>query len=143
MLLLLLLSSCHGIPPRRLLDEWQRVEERKGDDRPIAVLPRPLCAAYPRLYCPLPVEAYGLRPVGDGCVLEAGWLLPDACLLPPPVVVLTPLLGRWERTSEKLAVGNEAQAAFEEFLPYFEGEAGRLQDPTLSQEVDILKRLTQ
>ena len=49
--------------------------------------------------------------------------------------------GRWERQSEKLAVNAEAKEAFKEFIPYFEGEMKYIEDTSLSQEVDILKKL--
>lgn len=110
------------------------------DNFPI-LIPPPLCPSLPSLYCPVPVELYGWRPTPDGCVLEAGWLRPSACLLPPPWPVLQPLLGRWERRSQKLAVGAEAQAAMEEFLPYFKQEMVAVGDSTLQQEVDILDKL--
>ncbi|KAL4458691.1 hypothetical protein ABPG75_013556 [Micractinium tetrahymenae] len=124
-----------------LLDEWQAVQDKQGNDTPISIIPGPLCGPFPRLYCPIPVESYDLRPVKGGCVLASGWLPPGGCVLPPPVVVLTPLLGRWERQSQKLQVSPEAKSAFEAFLPYFQGEAGKLNDPTLNQETDIMKLL--
>lgn len=89
---------------RRLLDEWAGV-----DKRPIEV-PVEYCPRLPSAYCPVPVELYGWRSTGGGCVLGS-WLVPDGCLLPPPYRVLLPLLGRWERQSEKLAVGGEAHDA--------------------------------
>ena len=126
--LLLLLS--------RLLDEWASVDKR----RPI-LIPSAECGRLPRDYCPVPVELYGLRRTPDGgCTLDR-WLVPAGCLLPPPYPVLLPLLGRWERQSQKLAVGGEARRAFQEFLPYFEAEMGRVGDASLGQEVDILERL--
>lgn len=104
-------------------------------------IPPEECGDFPADYCPIPVQLYGWRRTGSGCVLERGWLHPDACLLPPPWRVLLPLLGRWERQSQRLAVGGEAQQAFQEFLPYFEEQQGQLGDPTLQQEADLLKKL--
>ena len=52
-----------------------------------------------------------------------------------------PLQGRWERQSQKLAVGGEARDAFKEFIPYFQAEMQSIGDPTLQQELDILKQL--
>lgn len=89
------------------------MQAKQGDDTPISVIPGPLCGSFPRLYCPIPVESYELRPVQGGCVLAAGWLQPDGCVLPPPLLVLTPLLGRWERQSQKLQVSPDAKSAFE------------------------------
>ena len=108
--------------------------------RPIAI-PAAECTSLPADYCPVPVELYGQRIIdGGGCALDR-WLLPDACLLPPPYPVLLPLLGRWERQSEKLAVGPEARRAFQEFLPYFEGEMAAVGDPSLRQEVELMNRI--
>ncbi len=61
----------------------------------------------------------------------------DSASLP----ALSTLQGRWERQSEKLAVNAEAKEAFKEFIPYFEGEMKYIGDFSLSQEVDILKKL--
>ncbi|KAL4420138.1 hypothetical protein ABPG77_010354 [Micractinium sp. CCAP 211/92] len=124
-----------------LLDGWQAVQAKQGNDTPISIIPGPLCGPFPRLYCPISAKSYDLRPVQGGCVLAAGWLQPEGCVLPPPVVVLTPLLGRWERQSQKLQVSPDAKTAFEAFLPYFQNEAGKLGDPTLNQEVDTMKLL--
>ncbi len=108
--------------------------------RPIAI-PATECASLPAEYCPVPVQLYGQRSIaGGGCALN-NWLLPNACLLPPPYPVLLPLLGRWERQSEKLAVGPKARSAFQEFLPYFESEAAAVADPTLKQEVDLMNMI--
>ena len=122
--------------PSRLLDQWASVDK----SRPI-LIPSVECGRLPRDYCPVPVELYGLRSTsGGGCTLDR-WLVPNGCLLPPPYPVLVPLLGRWERQSQTLAVGEQARRAFQEFLPYFQGEMGRVGDSSLGQEVDILKRL--
>lgn len=43
------------------------------------------------------------------CELER-WLVPGACILPTPLEVMMPL-GRWERTSEKLVVNDQAKEA--------------------------------
>lgn len=89
------------------------MQSKQGNDTPISIIPGPLCRPFPRLYCPISAESYDLRPVQGGCVLAAGWLQPEGCVLPPPVVVLTPLLGRWERQSQKLQVSPDAKTAFE------------------------------
>ena len=107
--------------------------------RPI-LIPATECGSLPGDYCPVPVELYGMRRTSGGCTLDR-WLIPNGCLLPPPYPVMLPLLGRWERQSQPLAVGGEARRAFQEFLPYFEAEMGRVGDSSLQQEVDILKRL--
>lgn len=62
--------------------------------------------------------ATSLPPIGPGCRLDH-WLLPSACILPPPAVLWPQLLGRWERQSQPLAVNSDAQKAMMEFLPYF------------------------
>jgi Ca-activated chloride channel family protein len=118
----------------RLLDQWALVN---NSSEPL-IIPASICATFPADYCPIPVELYGLRPTGSGdCTLDR-WLLPDGCLLPVPHPVLTPLLGRWERQSQKLAVGPQARAAFQEFLPYFQAEEAALGDASLDQEVQIM-----
>ena len=61
--------------------------------------------------------------------------------LPTAPLPAAPPQGRWERQSQKLAVSAEAKEAFNKFIPYFEGEAKSIADTTLSQEVDILKKL--
>lgn len=50
------------LTPSRLLDEWARVDKQGGGDE-VYVIPARWCGVYPRLYCPLPVEDYGLRRV--------------------------------------------------------------------------------
>ena len=50
-------------------------------------------------------------------------------------------LGQWERRSVPLYVSNAYRDLFQEFLEYFENEAGGLEDETLDQEVEILKKL--
>lgn len=58
------------------------------------------------------------------------------------VVPPSPLQGRWERQSQKLAVGGEARDAFKDFIPYFQAEMQHIGDSTLQQELDILQKLT-
>jgi Ca-activated chloride channel family protein len=89
----------------------------------------------------VPVQLFGQQRIsGGGCELTR-WLLPDGCLLPPPYPVLLPLLGRWERESEELAVDPKARAAFEAFLPYFESEAAAVGDASLDQEVELMNTI--
>ncbi len=82
----------------------------------------PLSCPLPR-YCPVPVDTWGLRRVDQGCQLDS-WLVPTGCVLPPPPPVWPPLLGRWERQSQPLAVNKNARQAISDFLPYFE-QVGR------------------
>lgn len=119
----------------RLLDQWASVDP----GQPI-VIPQCDCTSFPAWYCPVPVDLYSAQPTADGCALER-WLLPDACLLPPPPPLWPPLLGRWERQSQPLAVNAQAAAALGEFLPYFEGQVEAVGDPSLGQEVEVLKKL--
>ncbi|KAL4859210.1 Sister chromatid cohesion protein PDS5 B-B [Chlorella vulgaris] len=119
-----------------LLDQWAAVNSSK----PIAI-PANLCTSLPSDYCPVPVQLYGQQRINDGGCELAHWLLPDACLLPPPYPVLLPLLGRWERQSEKLAVDPKARAAFDAFLPYFESEAAAVGDASLNQEVELINTI--
>ena len=71
----------------------------------------------------MPVETWGVRTTKDGCVLDT-WLVPTGCILPPPPPIWPPLLGRWERTSQPLAVNSNARQAISDFLPYFEKVGG-------------------
>ena len=50
-------------------------------------------------------------------------------------------LGQWERQSVPLFVSHVYRDLFQEFLEYFESEAGGLEDETLDQELEILKKL--
>ena len=59
-------------------------------------------------------------------------------IVPPKI---TPALGRWERMSRPLEIGDHYRALFEEFKAYFETEMKGIGDDTLEQEVTILKTL--
>lgn len=69
------------------------------------------------------MDTWGVRSVDGGCVLDS-WLVPTGCVLPPPPSIWPPLLGRWERQSEPLAVNKNARQAISDFLPYFEQVGG-------------------
>eukprot|EP00887_Chlorella_sp_A99_P006595 scaffold3.g6595.t1 len=120
-----------------LLDQWALVDKstKKG---PI-VIPLSTCTDFPSSYCPV-IAQYGLQRTATGCVL-AHWLVPTGCVLPPPPPVIWPLLGRWERQSQKLAVNSDAKASIKEFLPYFQSETTAVADPTLAQETAIMTKL--
>jgi Ca-activated chloride channel family protein len=119
-----------------LLDQWKLAEPRQD---PI-VIPADYCAWFPQWYCPVPVDTWGLRSVDKGCVLDS-WLVPAGCVLPPPPPVWPPLLGRWERQSQPLAVNKNARQAISDFLPYFEKAMDAVNDPDMQQEVDLMNKL--
>ncbi len=81
----------------------------------LIIIPADLCDTFPTDYCPLPASTYGIKRVDSGCELGR-WLVPDGCLLPPPLIIFPPLLGRWERQSQKLALALEAKAALRQAL---------------------------
>lgn len=62
----------------------------------------------------------------------------DGILVPPE----NPQLGKWERQSIALKVLDEYKNLFNQFEKYFEEEMKDINDADLSQEVDILKKLT-
>ncbi|WP_439027907.1 vWA domain-containing protein [Haloarchaeobius sp. DT45] len=51
-------------------------------------------------------------------------------------------LGQWERQSDPLTVSSEYRQRFGEFATYFESEMAALDDETLQQELDVLRKLT-
>ena len=128
-----------GCTECRLLDQWSAIDRRGTGGRPPIVIPLDVCATFPSAYCPVPVD-YGLQASDRGCTLGR-WLVPGGCILPPPPPVLYPLLGRWERQSQKLAVGADAKAAMRQFLPHLEAEVKALGDAALGQERDTLAKL--
>lgn len=126
--------------PNRLVDQWQLA---KNSTTP-APIPSQLCAGFPSLFCsPSELAPLGFQaPNGAGrnCTL-ARWLAPAACILPVPEQVAEPLVSEWERQSAPLRVSDESRRAFEDFLPYFQGEVADLGDTSLDQEVDLVKKL--
>ncbi|GAB4821981.1 hypothetical protein N2152v2_009027 [Parachlorella kessleri] len=124
-----------------LLSQWQTIDRCVGNKpcEPILVPPE-LCTVFPAMYCPVPVTTWGITQTSRGCELQR-WLVPGSSILPPPLPVFPPLLGRWERKSQRLAVNADSKAAFSDFLPYMQAEVAALKDSTLNQEVDIVKKL--
>jgi Ca-activated chloride channel family protein len=104
------------------------------------VIPEYDCTAYLTSCCPVPPSLYGPKPASAGCTLEH-WLLPDACVLPPPGPLWPTLLGRWERRSVPLMVSAQAGASLAEFLPYMKDAEESTGDAGLGQEVKLLKKL--
>ena len=51
-------------------------------------------------------------------------------------------LGEWERQSTSLRVSDPYKQSFTEFKAYFESEMAAIGDDTLSQEVDVLDKLS-
>jgi Ca-activated chloride channel family protein len=74
------------------------------------------------------------QPIRPKVTLETGIIVPDE-----PVELE---LGRWERQSIPLQVSDEYGKLFSEFTDYFEVEMANVGDPTLSQDIDVLKKLT-
>ena len=65
--------------------------------------------------------------------------------IPPtsPVPLSVPVdLGQWERQSVNLQVSQSYKQLFTQFKTYFESEMAAVGDATLSQEVDVLKKLS-
>jgi Ca-activated chloride channel family protein len=52
------------------------------------------------------------------------------------------ILSEWEQQSTPLKVSQEFKDLFLQFIPYFESEMEAIGDDTLSQELDILKKLS-
>lgn len=137
-----------------LLDEWARVRASAGsaasgpdvwDACAVAGVGR--LPAWPR---PYPQPQPGPAVHAPLAAVPAGelHLRPGRPLLPPPP--LTPeaacppaggLPGRWERTSQPLAVGAQARAAFAQLLPWLEAEVGELGDEEMRQEVALVRKL--
>jgi len=61
-------------------------------------------------------------------------------IIPPDVEI--PELGRWERQSIPLQVSDEYKTMISDFKDYFESESQAIGDNTLSQEVEIMEKLT-
>lgn len=62
-------------------------------------------------------------------------------ILVPDDLVFLPLLNKWEHQSTPLTVSQEYKDLFKKFIPYFESEIKAIGDETMSQEVDLLKKL--
>lgn len=52
------------------------------------------------------------------------------------------ILSKWEQKSKPLKVSQEYKELFLNFIPYFEGEMNAIGDNTLTQEIEILKKLS-
>ena len=65
----------------------------------------------------------------------------DTGIIIPPDVEM-PELGRWERQSIPLQVSEEYKSMISDFKLYFETESQAIGDSTLSQEVEIMEKLT-
>lgn len=119
-----------------LLDQWGSINKTQ----PI-VIPLDLCGMFPSYFCPV-VSEFGQTKTASGTACQlTRWLVPGGCILPPPYPVLQPLLSRWERQSQELAVNSDAKKAMQQFLPYLQEAQAATGDSTLGQEVDMLNKL--
>lgn len=78
--------------------------------------------------------------IDERTAAERGWKIVPSVTLANGIVV--PIeLGEWERQSMPLTVSDPYPELFGQFLNYFKGEEQAIQDPTLVQEEDVLKKL--
>jgi hypothetical protein len=52
-----------------------------------------------------------------------------------------PLLGEWERQSDKLKVSNHYEEIFTDFAKYFKEESKQIGDESLDKELKIIEEL--
>lgn len=95
-----------------LIKNWLANEAVKESPEPIDIIPLPIVITK-----------------------ETGIIVPDD-------LVYFKLLNKWEQQSVPLTVSKEFKALFEEFIPYFESEMESIGDETMSQELEILKKLS-
>lgn len=100
-----------------------------------------LCSTYPGSYCSN-TSGYGVASLGGGgCSINA--------LMPPGECILTALTAAaasampagWTQPSARLTLRSNARLALRQFLPYLTITAVAVDDPSLSQETELINKL--